>query len=100
MIENNIQKSAYPKLTESQIESLDEFSVLKSFRDGEKLFEAGQSSFKFFVIKTGKVEIYGNSNNRKKTIIVHEPKEFTGEINMLSDKPSPVTAIARDNCQV
>ena len=33
-------------------------------------------------------------------MIVHESREFTGEINMLSDKPSLVTAVAKGDCQV
>ena len=100
MIENNLHETAYPKLTESQIDALEKFTVSKSFQDGEKLFEAGKSYLKFFVVKSGKVEIYENSNDRKKTVIVHEEKEFTGDVNLLSDKPSLVTAIARDSCQV
>lgn len=100
MNENNLHDIAYPKLTESQLEALDKFAVLKSFQDGEKLFVAGQSDFRFFVVKTGRVEIYEDSNSRKKTVILHEEKEFTGEINMLSDKPSLVTAVAKGNCQV
>ena len=54
MVEKNIYDLAYPKLTESQLKALDKFAVLKSFQDGEILFEAGESAFKFFVIKTAK----------------------------------------------
>ena len=99
MLEKNIYDLAYPKLTESQLKALDKFAVLKSFQDEEILFKAGESAFKFFVIKTGKVEICEDFNNRKKTVIVHNPKEFTGEINMLSDKPSLVTAVAKGDCK-
>lgn len=100
MVEKNIYDLAYPKLTESQLKALDKFAVLKSFQDEEILFKAGESAFKFFVIKTGKIEICKNFNSKKKTVIVHESREFTGEINMLSDKPSLVTAIAKGDCQV
>ena len=91
---------AYPKLTESQLNTLDKFAVLKTYRDGEILFKAGASTFSFFVIKTGKIEICEDFNNRKKIVIVHESREFTGEINLVSKKPSLVTAVAKGDCQV
>ena len=98
--EEKIYGLAYPKLTNSQLSALDRFAVLTTYRDEEILFEAGESTLKFFVIKTGKVEICEDFNNRKKTVIVHEPREFTGDINMLSERPSLVTAVAKGNCQV
>ena len=91
---------AYPKLTESQLNTLEKFAVLKTYRDGEILFKAGASTFNFFVIKTGKIEICEDFNNRKKIVIVHESREFTGEINLVSKKPSLVTAVAKGDCQV
>lgn len=100
MVDKNIYNLAYPKLTDTQLDALDKFAVLKSFQDGEILFKAGESNFKFFVIKTGNVEIFEGFNSRKRTVTVHEPREFTGEINMLSGKLSLVTAVAKGDCQV
>ena len=100
MVDKSIYNIAYPKLTDTQLNALDKFAVLKSFQDGEILFQAGESDLKFFVVKTGKVEILEGFNSRKKTVTVHEPREFTGEINMLSGKLSLVTAVAKGDCQV
>lgn len=100
MAEKNIHSIAEPKLDDSQIAALDEFAALKSFKDGETLFDAGESEFKFFVVKTGKVEIVENSSGNKKTVTVHEEKEFTGDVDMLTGKPSLVTAVAKGDCEV
>jgi hypothetical protein len=52
MAEQNSQSIAFPKLTDSQIIAIDNLATLKSFQDGEMLFEAGESSFKGCVAKT------------------------------------------------
>ena len=100
MVEKNIHDLAYPKLTDSQLNALDKFAILKSFQDGEILFEAGESALKFFAIKIGKVEIFERSTGRRRMVIIHEEREFTGDTSMLSDKPSFVTAVAKGDCQV
>jgi len=100
MAEQNSQSTAFPKLTDSQIIAIDNLATLKSFQDGERLFEAGESDFKFFVIKKGQVEIVERSTGKRKTVTVHEEKEFTGDVDMLTGKPSLVTAIAKGNCEV
>ncbi len=100
MAEKTIQSIAFPKLDDSQLAALDEFAVLKSFQNEEMLFEAGESEFKFFVVKKGQVEIVEHSTGKRKTVTVHEEKEFTGDVDMLSGKPSLVTAVAKGNCEV
>jgi len=71
MAEQNSQSTAFPKLTDSQIIAIDNLATLKSFQDGERLFEAGESDFKFFVIKKGQVEIVERSTGKRKTVTVH-----------------------------
>lgn len=100
MTEQNLEKIAFPKLDDKQLAALDEFAACKSFQDGETLFKVGESDFKFFVVKSGKVEIVEESSGKQKRVTVHEEKEFTGDIAMLGGNPSPVSAIARGNCQV
>ena len=94
------QQRAFPKLTDEQLSALAKFTNLKSYDDGECLFNAGDSDFKFFVIEQGKVEISESSTGKQKTVTVHEAKEFTGDISMLTGSPSPVSAVAVGECQV
>ena len=100
MGKNNLEQLAFPQLTDEQLSALAKFTTLKSYQDGENLFKAGDSDFKFFVIKQGKVEIVERSTGKQKTVIVHEEKEFTGEISMLTGSPSPVSAVAVGDCQI
>ena len=102
MAENDLRAIAFPKLDEAQLASLERCSltVLKRYRDGEKLFEAGQRDWNFYVVKSGEVEIVDESGETPKTVTVHGPGEFTGEVGQLTGGPSLVTAIARGDCEV
>lgn len=53
---------AFPKLDDAQIATLGKFATLKTFQVGETLFAAGERDFKFFVVKTGEVEIVDRSS--------------------------------------
>ncbi|PSO56562.1 MAG: thioredoxin reductase [Cyanobacteria bacterium QH_10_48_56] len=100
MVAPTLHSIAFPKLDNAQIAALNKFAASKFFPDGEILFKAGESDFKFFVVKTGKVEIVEHSSGKKKTVTVHEEKEFTGDIDLLTGKTSLVTAIAQGDCEV
>ena len=73
---------------------------LQRYRDGEKLFEAGDRDFKFFVVKSGEVEIVDESGETPKTIAILGPGEFTGDVAQLTGSPSLVSAVARGDCEV
>src|SRR6476646_6705838 len=73
---------------------------LRRYRDGEKLFEAGQRDVSFYVVKSGKVEIVDDSEDPPKPLTTLEPGEFTGEVSQLCGSPAPVSAISRGDCEV
>jgi thioredoxin reductase (NADPH) len=102
MAENDLRAVAFPTLNEAQLASLERcpLTLFKRYRDGEKLFEAGQRDCNFYVVKSGAVEILDESGEMPKTITVHRAGEFTGEIGQLTGGPSLVTAICRGGCDV
>src|SRR4029077_15898045 len=102
MAENDLRAVAFPTLNEVQLASLERcpLTLFKRYRDGEKLFEAGQRDCNFYVVKSGAVEILDESGEMPKTITVHRAGEFTGEIGQLTGGPSLVTAICRGGCDV
>ena len=94
MIPSDLNAAAFPKLDEAQMASLGRcpLTKLKRYRAGEKLFEAGDRDFKFFVVKSGEVEIVDESGETPKTIAVHGPGEFTGDVAQLTGSPALVSA--------
>jgi thioredoxin reductase (NADPH) len=99
---HDLNAVAYPKLTEAQMAAFWGCSsaTLKRYRDGERLFQAGDRDFGFFVVKSGRVEILDESGDVPKTLTVHEPGNFTGEIAHLTGGPPLVSAVARGDTEV
>jgi thioredoxin reductase (NADPH) len=102
MVEHGLQSVAFPTLDEAQIRELAQCTAAtpKLFRDRQTLFAVGERDFKFFIIKSGEVEIVDRSGDEPKVIVVHRKGEFTGDISHLTGLPSVVSAIARGDCEV
>jgi thioredoxin reductase (NADPH) len=102
MVEHSLQSVAFPTLDEAQIAELGRCTAAapKLYSAGQTLFAVGERNFKFFIVKSGEVEIVDYSGDQPKTIVVHHQGEFTGDISHLTGLPSVVSAIARGDCEV
>ncbi len=90
---------AFPKLSEAEVECLAGLAKLCSFEDGETIFEAGQRGISFYVVESGGIAIVDESRAEPKTIVVHGPREFTGDVSLLTDRPAAVSAYAKGACR-
>jgi thioredoxin reductase (NADPH) len=97
MPEPDLHAVAFPKLTEAQLAALGHCSLtkLRPFHVGEKLFAACDQDPRFFVIKSGEVEIVDESGDKPNTVTVHGPGEFTGDVGQVTGRPAIVSAVAR-----
>ena len=86
---------AFPVLDEQQIARLREIGTPRSAADGETLFAEGDRGFDFYVVVSGRVEILEHSGGTPTTVTVHEPGEFTGDVDMVTGRSALVTAVAR-----
>jgi thioredoxin reductase (NADPH) len=102
MPEHTLHSIAFPVLNEAQIAQAAGCSTLtpKRYPDGEKLIAFGDRAFKFFIVKSGAIEILDRSGDLPKTIVVHGAGEFTGDISHLTGAPAIFEAIARNSCEV
>ena len=91
---------AFPSLTERQIETLSKYAKRRHFHHNNTLFQAGVSPATFFVVLSGAVEILDHSGDEPRTIVVHEPGEFTGDIDILTRRVTVVSAVARGETDV
>ncbi len=89
------QQVAFPELTEEQMDRLRPYGTPEETRARQVLFGAGDRSFDFFLLLEGTVEITERSGGEERTVTVHEPGEFTGDVDMLTGRASLVTATAR-----
>jgi thioredoxin reductase (NADPH) len=93
---------AFPTLSEEQIAQLGRYAGAppKKFRAGEALFRTGDRDSKFFVVKSGKIDIVDVTGDQPKTIRVLGPGGFTGDVGHLTGSPKLVSAIAQSDCEV
>ena len=96
MAEHDLSTIAFPTLTQKQIAELSRYAdATRKFRSGETLFRTGERGRKFFVIKSGEVEIMDETGESPRSVTVHHAGSFTGDVDHLSGNPSVVTGIAR-----
>jgi len=102
MSEQNLLSVAFPTLDETQIHRLATCSgaAPKRFQDGQTLFKVGDLNINFYIVKSGEVEILDSSGDQPKTVHVHHPGQFTGDISHVTGLPAIVSAIARGDCEV
>jgi thioredoxin reductase (NADPH) len=102
MAEHSLQSVAFPVLDEGQIAQVSGCIKVapKRYPDGERLISVGERSMKFFIVKSGKIEILDYSGDEPKTIATHGPGQFTGDVSHLTGMPAVFTAIARGDCEV
>ena len=86
---------AFPKLSVSEVEWLAGLATICSFKDGELVFQAGQRGVPFYVVESGEIAIVDESTDESKTIVVHGPREFTGDVSLLTDRPAAISAYAK-----
>ncbi len=94
-----VHHDAFPILSDAEIEGLSKRATECSFEDGQAIFQAGQRGLPFYLVRSGSIEIVDESGAESKTIVVHGPREFTGDVSLLTDRPAVVSAYARGACQ-
>ena len=102
MAAQDLNAMAFPKLTEEQMTQLARYAgaSTKKFPADEALFRAGDRDPKFFVIKSGELEIIDVTGDQAKAIRLQGPGEFTGDVGHVTGTPKVVSAIARSDCEV
>lgn len=102
MAQYTLQSIAFPVLDDSQIAQAAQCTALvpRRCQDGETLIAVGDRDFKFFIVKSGEIDIIDYSGDEPKTIATHHKGQFTGDISHLTGMPAIISAIARGDCEV
>src|ERR1700752_928240 len=85
---------AFPRLSRTQIDALRRWGRVRPIAPGDVLFQEGDRGFSFYVVLEGAVEIVEQSRGTPREVTVHEPGEFTGDVDTLSGCAALVTARA------
>src|SRR5258705_9619798 len=102
MAKTTLKSIAFPPLDDARVTRLSgcTTAVSRSYQDGQTLFAVGDRDFKFFVVKSGEVEIVDRSGDEPKRLTSHRPGQFSGDISHLTGAPAVVSGIARGPCAV
>lgn len=85
----------FPTLSAADLERIRPFGECANYRAGSALAVAGQAGIGLVVILSGDVEISQHSETgERRTIVIHHPGSFMGELAQLSGRPSLVDAYA------
>src|SRR5882762_7696558 len=97
MAEQDLNTIAFPTLDAAQMAKIERYAngPPKKFKAGQALFRVGDRDAKFFVIKSGEVEIVDESGDKPKTIMAVGAGQFTGDVGHLTGDPKVVSCIAR-----
>ena len=90
----------FPRLSDDQLARLKTQGQTRTMAAGEVLVEEGATETPCFIVLSGVVEVAQPGAGGELILAVHGPRQFTGEVNMLSGRPSLVLLRARENGEV
>jgi thioredoxin reductase (NADPH) len=91
---------AFPRLSESQIETLTARGRRARTTVGERLYRQGDSRYDFFVILEGLVSAHTDAEGIEPAVGVHGPRRFLGELSLLTGQPAFYTTVVREAGEV
>ena len=81
------EHQAFPQLTPSQIERIEPLASRETLPDNTIVFERGQRRADFLVVLSGCIEIFDfNCQGEPQVFTRHCDRQFTGEIDLFSDR--------------
>ncbi len=86
----------FPKLTAAQIARLASLGSRRAVAEGEVVVDQVASRRSLFVVLKGRLDVVSPTRDGENHITVHEPGQFTGEVNMLAGRPSLVRTRAAE----
>ena len=87
----------FPKLTSEQVSRIALHGQARRTKTGEVLTEAGEETTRFFVVKTGQIDIVKVSGDAEEVIAICRTGQFTGEVNLLSGRRALVRLRASES---
>jgi thioredoxin reductase (NADPH) len=85
----------FPTLTDGQIARIARLGKERTLAAGEMLFDQGAYGVPIHVVLEGAIEIVLPHDGVEDLIVVHEPGQFTGEVNQLAERRTLVRGRAK-----
>jgi thioredoxin reductase (NADPH) len=75
---------AFPTLEDAELAVLETLGTRRSVTVGEYLYREGDTTYDFYVIRSGTAEIVLRSDGEERIVTRHGPGHFLGELNLLT----------------
>ncbi|HEY4229492.1 MAG TPA: FAD-dependent oxidoreductase [Thermoanaerobaculia bacterium] len=82
----------FPTLSAAQVARIAPFARERSFAVGEILWEQGEMHRPLQVVVSGEIEVLADAD---RLLTVHRPGNFSGDVDLISDRPASTRARAR-----
>ena len=92
MVSEGNQDEIFPTLTPEQVGRVAPFARERTFADGAGLWNQGDRNNPMFVVVEGEIAILSGADH---LVTVHHPGAFSGDVDLISGRPSVVRARAR-----
>src|SRR5260370_13134934 len=94
------REQTFPALTPQEIARMRRFGDIRTYKDGERLFETGKPGPGMFVILSGHVAITQRDGLGHVTPVINQaPGQFLSEIGQLSGRPALVDGHAEGDVE-
>jgi thioredoxin reductase (NADPH) len=91
----------FPQLTEEMVNRSLQYGQVESFPEGTTIYARGTRGVDFFIVLSGRVVMSGlGVEGEDGIVIVHGAREFTGELDLFSEREALVSARAASDAQV
>jgi thioredoxin reductase (NADPH) len=91
----------FPRLTEEMVGRSLPYGQVESFPEGATIYARGTRGVDLLIVLSGQVIISGlGVKGENNVVIVHEAREFTGELDLFSEREALVSARAASDTQV
>ena len=100
MASNLTDSSLFPTLSSEQLKHLSECGIPIQLSPGETLFAEGDINYHFYVVLEGEIKVTKNAGEEEIVIVVHQPGEFTGDLDMLVGEPCKATGCSVGHSRV
>jgi len=91
----------FPQLTEEMVDRSLPYGQIESFPEGATIYARGTRGVDFLIVLSGQVIMSGlGVEEESGVVIVHGAREFTGELDLFSEREALVSARAASDAQV
>ncbi len=91
---------AFPRLDDEQMAMLEKVGQRRTLKGGEPLFHTGETDLSLHVMISGEAEVYDVHDGTENIIAVAGPREFLGDVSMLTGGAAVVNARTRGDVEL